>query len=142
MFGLGFGEIVLILVVALIVFGPDKMPEVARQMGRFLGEFRRTLDDMKHELATPRYELEQELRRFRTGDLEQSGSPERGALPGSPALTDTCEAGCAHEAAPELAGPTEPQAAAGTGSDPESPPREDTAVVPGAPASRPGGNDE
>lgn len=51
MFGLGFTEIVLILVVALLVLGPEKIPEAARALGRATAYFRRTLDEVKHDLS-------------------------------------------------------------------------------------------
>jgi len=38
---LGFPELVVILMVALIVLGPSKLPEVARQLGKAMAEFRR-----------------------------------------------------------------------------------------------------
>ena len=38
---LGFGEMIFIFVLALIIFGPKKMPEIGRQIGRALAEFRR-----------------------------------------------------------------------------------------------------
>ncbi len=48
MFGsLGFPEILFILVLALLVFGPKKLPEVGRTIGRALGEFRRATGDLK-----------------------------------------------------------------------------------------------
>ena len=50
MFGFGFSEIVLILIVALLVFGPKRLPEIARTLGKTMGELRRTLDDIKHEV--------------------------------------------------------------------------------------------
>ena len=50
MFGFGFSEIVVILVVALLVFGPKRLPEIARTLGKSMGELRRTLDDIKHEV--------------------------------------------------------------------------------------------
>lgn len=84
MFSLGFGEIILILVVALLVFGPEKMPDVARTLGRVMAELRRTLDDMRHELNAPRLDLEEELRARPSGQLS-------GTLPA--ALTDEGPAG-------------------------------------------------
>lgn len=39
-FGLGFGEVVLIIVIALIVLGPEKVPEIARGLGRMVRTFR------------------------------------------------------------------------------------------------------
>jgi sec-independent protein translocase protein TatB len=47
MFGLGVPEILLIMVVALIVFGPRKLPEIGRTLGKALGEFRKATDDLK-----------------------------------------------------------------------------------------------
>lgn len=41
MFGIGIPELILILIVGLIVFGPSKLPEVGRAVGRGLREFRR-----------------------------------------------------------------------------------------------------
>ena len=53
MFGLGFTEVIVILVVALIVLGPDKLPDVARSIGKVMGDLRRTLDEVKREIANP-----------------------------------------------------------------------------------------
>ena len=50
MFDVGFGELALVAVVALLVFGPEKMPELARQVGKFVGGARRVLDDIKSEV--------------------------------------------------------------------------------------------
>lgn len=49
---LGFGEILLILVVALIVFGPRRLPEMGRTIGRSLREFRRAASDLRAEIET------------------------------------------------------------------------------------------
>ncbi len=45
MFGIGMQELLIILVVALIVFGPKKLPELAKSLGRGFAEFKRTADD-------------------------------------------------------------------------------------------------
>lgn len=50
MLGIGMQEIIIILVVALIIIGPKKLPDLARALGRALGEFRRAADDLKEDL--------------------------------------------------------------------------------------------
>lgn len=51
MFGsLGFPELILIFLVALIVFGPRKLPDIGRSLGRALGEFRRATNELKTTL--------------------------------------------------------------------------------------------
>ena len=43
-------EIVVILVIALLIFGPNKLPELARSLGRGFGEFRRASYDLRQSL--------------------------------------------------------------------------------------------
>ena len=50
MFGLGFTEILVILVVALLVFGPVRLPELARSLGKGLAEFRRASSDLRRSV--------------------------------------------------------------------------------------------
>lgn len=62
MFGIGFPELVLIIVIALIVFGPEKLPELARAMGKALAEFRRATDGVKDTVTREVRKLEEEVR--------------------------------------------------------------------------------
>ncbi|MBW1644996.1 MAG: twin-arginine translocase TatA/TatE family subunit [Deltaproteobacteria bacterium] len=50
MFGIGLPELLLILVVALVVIGPQKLPELAKSLGRGLAEFRRATEDLKETI--------------------------------------------------------------------------------------------
>ena len=51
MFGsLGIQEILLILVLALLIFGPRKLPEIGRTLGKSLGEFRRATNELKRSI--------------------------------------------------------------------------------------------
>ena len=60
MFGIGAGEFIVILVVGLIVFGPSKLPEIGRALGKALREFRKaqaalsaTLNDIDKPTQNP-----------------------------------------------------------------------------------------
>jgi sec-independent protein translocase protein TatA len=57
---LGFPELLVIFVVALIVFGPRKLPELGRSLGKGLAEFKRTSNELRHTLDD---EIREEERR-------------------------------------------------------------------------------
>lgn len=49
MFDIGFLELLMIMIIALIVIGPERMPEVARKLGSFMGKTRRFIESVKQE---------------------------------------------------------------------------------------------
>ena len=55
MFDVGFSELVLLAIIGLLVLGPQRLPKVAAEVGRWAGRARRTLADF-------RYQLEREVR--------------------------------------------------------------------------------
>ncbi|MBA3474590.1 MAG: twin-arginine translocase TatA/TatE family subunit [Rubrobacter sp.] len=52
MFGIGAQEMIVIGLLFLVVFGPGKLPGMARDFGRFVGEARRHVDEFKSELTS------------------------------------------------------------------------------------------
>ena len=62
MFGIGFAELAVIVVIAILVFGPDKIPDMARQIARILHQVRNLAnnarDDLRGELGPAYKDLE------------------------------------------------------------------------------------
>jgi sec-independent protein translocase protein TatB len=58
LFGIGLPQILLIMVVALIVFGPDRLPGIARQAGRWVNDLRRLTQEARGELSDLTKELD------------------------------------------------------------------------------------
>ena len=50
MFGIGGGELILIMFIALMLFGSDKIPEVARTMGKIMAQLKNATNDIKSEI--------------------------------------------------------------------------------------------
>ncbi len=65
--GLGMPEVILILVVALIIFGPRKLPELGKTLGQAMSQFRRASDDFKRT-----WEQEVEMEKYRTDSTPHS----------------------------------------------------------------------
>ncbi len=86
MFGIGMTELIIILAIALLVIGPEKLPELARTLGKGLSEFKKTAEDFRnsiHEDVMVEEEPEEDeeivrirnLLRTRVDDLELSSAP-------------------------------------------------------------------
>lgn len=85
MFNVGFQEILIILLVALLLFGGRRLPELAKSLGNGLREFRSALGDLKRETLTttdtdtaPRKDVSPQA-------THRPPSPSPGTKPGEPA---------------------------------------------------------
>jgi TatA/E family protein of Tat protein translocase len=91
MFGLGLPEIIVIFVIALLVFGPKKLPDIGKSIGRAMAEFKKASDDFQESVRTEMKEVEKsagvdEIKKLGSIDIstsDQTGpatsAPEQGA---------------------------------------------------------------
>lgn len=93
MFGIGSTELIVILIVALIVIGPAKLPEMAKSLGKALGEFRRVSTDVKRTIEM---EAEQAEQKEKTAQAKKELFPETAKAADGPKSVETPA-----EAAPE-----------------------------------------
>ncbi|TCO09647.1 twin-arginine translocase TatA/TatE family subunit [Natronoflexus pectinivorans] len=61
LFGISMGEVVLLFLVVLMLFGSKKIPDLARSLGKGMNEFRRAADDIKKEFEESTTEIKEEL---------------------------------------------------------------------------------
>jgi sec-independent protein translocase protein TatB len=103
----GVGDTLLIVVVALIVFGPKKLPEISRQVGKLLYEFRKASNDFK-------FQIEEELRAAEQAERQKELTTQAAAVqPATPVAISAGETVSA-EPAVEGAHAAEPFATAGS----------------------------
>lgn len=62
-FGFGFSEILVILVIVLLVLGPDKVPEFTRTLGKTIWKIRHAADELKSELRLEAIDIENEIKK-------------------------------------------------------------------------------
>ena len=83
MFGpIGMPELVIILVIALIIFGPRKLPELGRSIGRSLAEFKRASNELRHTLDDE-IRVEQQQRTSTSTPATEDGAIPRDSSPGA-----------------------------------------------------------
>jgi TatA/E family protein of Tat protein translocase len=73
MFGMGIPELIVIFIVALLVFGPKKLPDLGRSLGRAMAEFKRATDELKSEVSSEFQEVEKEATEIQRHTANLSG---------------------------------------------------------------------
>lgn len=86
MFDVGFSELMVVALVALIVIGPERLPRVARTMGHLFGRLQRYVNDVKADISRE-MELE-ELRKFKT-TVEDAARGFESSVQGEVSKTET-----------------------------------------------------
>lgn len=74
MFGIGLTELLVILVVALIVIGPDKLPAIARALGKAFSEFKKAGDEIKKSFTEAERDIDASVKKEQAE--KRQGAPE------------------------------------------------------------------
>ena len=69
---LGMPEMIFIFLLALVIFGPRKLPELGRQLGKALGEFKKASNEFKSQLETEMLNIELEERAKQAPPTDES----------------------------------------------------------------------
>jgi sec-independent protein translocase protein TatB len=76
-----FGDSIFIFLLALVLFGPKRLPEIGRQIGKLLAEFRRASNDFKMQIDEELRAMEQQERQKQLEQAATKSQPEAAQLP-------------------------------------------------------------
>jgi sec-independent protein translocase protein TatB len=76
-----FGDSIFIFLLALVLFGPKRLPEIGRQIGKLLAEFRRASNDFKMQIDEELRAMEQQERQKQLEQAAAKSQPEAAQLP-------------------------------------------------------------
>jgi Tat protein translocase TatB subunit len=100
MFDVGFWEIVLIFGLGLMVLGPEKLPRIAAQLGRWVGRARRTASQLRWQLERE-IDLDDQKRRYTPPPKSSQIMPAPGKQPSKPTEAGSADADTPRQAADE-----------------------------------------
>jgi Tat protein translocase TatB subunit len=78
MFGIGLPELIVILIIALVVLGPERLPELVRALGRSAGELRNAANELKASFDEEAQRLADEVQKNRAS-IADKDKPEAGS---------------------------------------------------------------
>ncbi|HKS72085.1 MAG TPA: twin-arginine translocase TatA/TatE family subunit, partial [Terriglobales bacterium] len=82
---MSFSETIFLFFLALIIFGPKKLPEIARQVGKYMNEFRRASNEFKAQ-------IEQEIAHLEVEDKKQTILPPSPPVEGATSRSQSLQA--------------------------------------------------